>query len=463
MVRALGDLRAGTWLEPAHGNGAFVEAISRLGVRNDRIVAVDLDPAPAVADHLATALRGVDFLEWAKDTDQRFDRIVGNPPFISIAQLPLTLQRSACSVVDLNGRPIGKGANLWYAFVLASLALLRKGGCLAFVLPSAAQFANYCAAGREGVAKAFGSLELYRCTKPLFEHVQDGTLVAVARNYGAGPGLVSRRSFETRAGLAQGLSQSGHVSGHKCPSKKVLGDQPQFTLGAVAEIGLGGVTGDASFFLMNETKRASLDLPVSAFSPVVSKAKHLRSAAMTQIDWDDLRASGERIWLFSPSAGSRDHPRVRHYLRLGRLEGGCNRLGYKVSIRDPWYRTPMPSVPDAFLSGMSQHGPWLCINETQRVNATNTLYVVRFRSGNRLDWYRWALALLSSEARRQLRRIGRRYPDGLLKYEPGSLAKVDLPRLRMDADHKNLYIKATAALLSGNSRLSREIADSISV
>lgn len=463
MVRALGDAKGATWLEPAHGNGAFVEAVARFGVGKKRIIAIDLDKRPAAADRLATTMRGVDFLQWAKETDRRFDRIVGNPPFISIAQLSSSLQKTAASVFDLNGRAIGRGANLWYAFVLASLPLLRKGGCLAFVLPSAAEFANYCAGIRQGVAQAFGRLELYRCGRPLFDDVQDGTLVAVARDYGLGPGLVSQRSFESRAALTQGLTNVGRVAGHRCPSRKTPGNGAGVTLGSVADICLGGVTGDASFFLMNEGKRSELGLPRRAFVRVVSKARHLRSATLTQDDWDNLRTSGERIWLFSPSVAFANHPQIRRYLKLEQIEGGCNRQAYKVSTRDPWYRTPMPSVPDAFLSGMSQHGPWLCINETRGLNATNTLYVVRFLSRNRGDWYLWALALLTSEARRQLRRIGRRYPDGLIKYEPGPLGKIDLPRLKIDADHKALYTKAAAALLSGERGLAREIADSISV
>jgi hypothetical protein len=214
---------------------------------------------------------------------------------------------------------------------------------------------------------------------------------------------------------------------------------------------------------MNENKRASLELPAAAFTPVVSKAKHLRSARLTQKGWDDLKASDERIWLFKPSVALARDSDVRRYLELEPAQGGCNRRAYKVTIRKPWYRTPMPSVPDAFLSGMSQHGPWLCINETPRVNATNTLYVVRFWSRNRRDWYMWALALLSSEARRQIRRVGRRYPDGLVKYEPGSLGGIVLPRLKANADYIGLYAKAVAALLARNAGLAKEIADSISV
>jgi hypothetical protein len=461
MVRALGDAPGASWLEPSHGSGAFVEAIARSGAGNDRIVAVDLDPAIAAADRLATTVRGVDFLQWATETHKRFDRIVGNPPFISIAQLTPSLQKTAASVMDLDGRPIGKGANLWYAFVLASLRLLRKSGCLSFILPSAAEFADYCSSVRRAVGESFGRLELYRCSRPLFDNVQEGTLVVVARDYGMGPSLVSRRSFDSRTSLIKGLSRSGRLNAHKCPKGSVLSSGPRVTFESIANIGLGGVTGDANFFLMNEEKRASLKLPTEALTPVVSKAKHLNSPLLTESLWEHLKSSGQRVWLFNPPVAWSKHPYVKNYLDMDPLQGGCNRKAYKVSIRDPWYRTPMPSVPDAFLSGMSQHGPWLCINETGQVNATNTLYVVKFPSRNRRDWYMWALALLSSEARHQIRRIGRRYPDGLVKYEPGPLGRIALPRLRTDADHKALYVKAATALLARDAGLSREIADSV--
>jgi hypothetical protein len=231
-------------------------------------------------------------------------------------------------------------------------------------------------------------------------------------------------------------------------------------LGTIADIRLGGVTGDASYFLMTEKRRQDLELPSDALTPVVSKARHLRSAFMNRKKWDELKSSGERIWLFNPSEAIAKRLKVKNYLDLAASEGGCTRDAYKVSIREPWYRTPMPKAPDAFLSGMSQYGPWLCINEMDGLTATNTLYVVTFRSRNRADWYQWALALLSSIAQRQIRRIGRRYAEGLVKYEPGPVSKIKLPKLRLDVDYKSLYAQAVAALLGGDRAMARDIADS---
>jgi hypothetical protein len=230
-------------------------------------------------------------------------------------------------------------------------------------------------------------------------------------------------------------------------------------LKSIARIRLGGVTGDASFFLMDDEKRKGLRLPASALTPVVSKARHLRFACLEREQWNELKDSDERVWLFNPKPLlTRQNSRVKSYLYP--KQGGCNREAYKVAGRKPWYRTPLLSRADAFMSGMGQHGPWLCINEMPDLRATNTLYVVSFLRQHRQDRYMWALALLSSIAQRQIRGIGRHYADGLIKYEPGPLGEVELPRLRPDADHRFLYEQAVSALLALDPATAKEIADS---
>jgi adenine-specific DNA-methyltransferase len=167
---------------------------------------------------------------------------------------------------------------------------------------------------------------------------------------------------------------------------------------------LGGVTGDASYFLMNEEKRVSHELPTNALTPVLSKARHLTKASIDKTEWERQKKSGERIWLFNPQKNLVKNSNIRRYLRLKLDKGGCNREAYKVSNRDPWYQTPLPTKVDAFLSSMSQQGPWLCINEMKTLNATNTLYVVTFSDREKSVWYMWALTLFTSSVQRQIRR-----------------------------------------------------------
>ena len=462
IVQALGDEPGLSWLEPSHGPGAFVEAISRLGVSVRRIVAVDLDPAESPADSLATTIRRVDFLKWSLGTRRRFDRIVGNPPFVSIKRLRMSLQGTAASVPDFDGVPIGRGSNTWYAFVLASLRLLKKGGCIAFVLPSAAEFTNYSAGVRSAVHDTFRSLELYRCTRPLFEGVQEGTIVAIARGYGSGPCRVRRKRYTTREGMIQALAQSGKSAGRECRARPAKPSPTMVPLKSIATLRLGGVTGDASFFLMDEAKRQSLQLPTSAFTPVVSKARHVRFAYLRRNVWNELKEADERVWLFNPTPLLiRENWRIRQYLYP--KAGGCNREAYKIVDRKPWYQTPLLSPADAFISGMSQEGPWLCINEFSQLRATNTLYVLRFAHQYRQERYMWALALLTSIAQRQIRGIGRHYADGLIKYEPGPLGEVELPRLRPDENYRMLYDQCVRKLLASDLTAAKDIADSVRI
>ncbi len=448
------------WLEPSHGKGVFVQAISSLGVPRKRIVAIDIDGCFSPLDELADVRRGIDFLEWATKTTLRFNRIVGNPPYVAISRLSERLRQSALSVVDLNDATIPASANLWYAFVLASIRLLSIGGSLAFVLPSAAEFADYSAHIRNNITEQFARLDLFRCARPLFENVQEGTLVALARGFRGGPGLVRRRSFPSRQALIEGLRISHDLPGHKCPSKLRPLCSKTVQLQSVARISIGGVTGDASFFLMNDSRREQLELPIAAVRRVVSKAKHLRSAMLDDEEWASLKKNDERVWLFHPSPALLKHPAVRRYMRLGSDKGGCHRDALKIRFRRPWYRTPMPPKPDAFLSGMSQMTPWICINGTRNVTATNTLYVIRFQTRNTEEWYKWCLAMLSSKAWNQIRRIGRRYPDGLLKWEPGNLGTVELPNSSIERNFKSLYRQAIDALYAKDLRLARDIADS---
>jgi adenine-specific DNA-methyltransferase len=496
IVGSLGDQPQLSWLEPSHGKGAFLNAMANLGVARERIVAVDLDRTTSEADILATTLRGVDFLRWAAETEQRFDRIVGNPPYVSIERLPAMLQHTAESILDLNEEPIGRGANVWYAFVLSSIRLLKSGGSFGFVLPSAAEFADYSAEMRILLRRSFCSVEIFRCRRPLFSEVKEGSIVAIARGYGSNQRLFRRTAYATPADLIRSIGYSGGLEppgregeasersseaarghsprcsltserGRSTRSERRVRDLSKATssslveLGHIATIRIGGVTGDASYFLMNEQKRRLLNLPASALTPVVSRARHLRYALMAKKEWSQLKEAGERVWLFKPGSAAEKNLYVRRYLELSASEGGCNRAALKVANRSPWFHTPLPESPDAFLSGMAQHTPWLCINELQGLNATNTLYVLRFRETRRVDRYMWALAMLSSVAHSQLRSIGRQYADGLVKYEPGSLCKIMLPRIEVGEDHKLLYMRAVEALLSGDSSTARKIADSV--
>jgi SAM-dependent methyltransferase len=116
----------GSVLDPACGDGVFLERGRARGVRVDGI---EIDPRVAppgalVGDFLATAPRP-------------YDAIVGNPPYV----------RQELVAPEIKRR-VGGRADLAIAFVQHALDFLRPGGRLAFVLSQAALDADYAEALR---------------------------------------------------------------------------------------------------------------------------------------------------------------------------------------------------------------------------------------------------------------------------------------------------------------------------
>jgi len=464
MVRALGDHPDARWLEPGVGRGVFLDVLSESGVPRNRIRAIDVDPQRGQSDRLAVTSRPVDFLRWSQRTKQRFDRIVGNPPYVPIRRLAPSLRDAAMSIKALGGGRVPLGANTWYAFICASLDVLKANGSLAFVLPAAWEYADYAAPLRDRLQSQFETFAVYRCRSPLFQEVLEGAVVIVGQGYRKAPWHSERHEYASPERMIR-MVANGSTNGKAKPRKATWRRGPparagSISLGDIMDFRLGGVAGDVDYFLMDETDRRERGLPEAAMRRVVTKAEHIKRAALTGADWSGLRDSGARIWLFSPPERLLSHRAVKEYLALGQVKGGCATDRFKIRNRIPWYRTPLPRSVHGFVSGMSGGGPWICISEMERLNATNTLYTVTFRqalSGN--GKYAWALSLLTSPARTALGGNCRIYAQGLRKHEPGDLARTPVPRPSRVRGAKGTYRRALKLLLEGDEAGASRLAD----
>ncbi len=460
LVRALNGGPADRWLDPCVGTGAFLRALHGAGVARERIHAFDIERCSSLADGLAHTRRGVDFVAWADISDHLFDRIICNPPYLSLGRVPKRLRDAALVTSLPNGSRIRLRSNYWVAFLCRALQRLRTGGHLGFILPASWDHADYASVMRERIPRAFRSFDVFRTRDRLFGDVQDGCIVIVGRGFGEPHVHFGRRDCDTAAELAASLSHPAPKAVEPATKECGVRTSCERRFGDVAEVLIGGVTGDAHFFLLKESERRDLGLPLDAVRPVLTKARQLRAAEIGPIEWNIHLESGERIWLFDPSPNVCRHPKVKDYLSLQEERGGCHRRGFKVSQRDPWYRVPLPARIDGFLSGMSIHGPWLSLRTMPRLAATNTLYIVRFKSAKTIEeMAAWSLALLSSRTRTAAFKVGRIYADGLLKFEPRDLAALPLPVPATFSGARNAYRKAVTKLLSGDHDGAQAIAD----
>jgi hypothetical protein len=363
--------------------------------------------------------------------------------------------------VDEEGLLRLKG-NYWCAFVLSAIRTLRLGGGLAVVLPAAWDYARYAGRVRAAVMRAFGDVTVVRSAMPLFPGVLDGAVVVIAKERGKQPATLRRVevSDATEASrVLQAIADRKPLANASTVRTIVQPRRRQISLKDVMDVRIGGVTGDAHYFLLTEQERKAFGLPVAAMRPVITRARHLRSAFLTAAQWRKLLDAGERVWLFSPPASLVKHAAVAAYLRAGR-SGACRVNGYKIQARKPWCRTRLPEQIDGFLSGMSKKLPFLAVKQMPSLSATNTLYVVRFRATvDPPTKFAIGTSLLTSQMRRELGSRARVYADGLLKFEPAELGALRLTFPERLVGARAAFSAATTRLLAGDEAGASAIAD----
>jgi adenine-specific DNA-methyltransferase len=454
VVDALAPVPGLTWLEPCIGSGALLEALNGAGVAPGWVTGVDLEKRRRKADRFCRKIRrGKDFLTWAQKTRTKFDRIIANPPYVALSKVSPRLLDAALRVKDPDGNLVRKSANYWFAFLCASLGLLKPEGSLAFILPAAWDYADYAEPLRRRLVDLFRVVEVHRCLKPMFDQVSDGSIVLIAKGFGVSGRQLVRYEYDSLQHLVRKLPLTA------APPRIALSDSGRRRLGDVISLKLGGVTGDARYFLLTETQRQLRELPETALVPVLSRARHIESGHITRAHWETLKGTGHRVWLFRPEEGVLDDLAVKDY-RLYGENGGCNVEGFKIRERDPWYQTPMPLTVHGFMTGMSKHGIWCCLNEMPGLSATNTLYVVAFKDAvTQEERAAWSLALLTTPVQRSLQGLGRLYPDGLRKFEPGDLLELKVPEPVRDQGALDRYLEAVSKLMMGDADGAGRIAD----
>jgi adenine-specific DNA-methyltransferase len=462
MVEAIVNGLDQRWLEPSCGKGSFIQAINSYGVPRDRIIGVDLDIQKSSGDRFGRVSRGIDFLTWSLTRKGKFDCVAGNPPYVAIRALPKSLRNIAASILDLDGNAVGTRANIWYPFLLRSVEMLRNGGNLAFVLPAASEYANYASLGRKQLTSLFARVDLIRSRRPLFQDVSEGVVVVIAKGKGLPGRLFRRHEVEDLDSVIQTIRQIDDTKARNCRvSTTRTINHNMIYLRDVIKIQIGAVTGDSGYFVLTENQRLDLKLPKRSVVPILSRCSHVLTAAHNRKSWEKLRDSGERIWLFRPTDNVVENLPVRKYLLLTENDGGCHLNRYKVRNRQPWYLTPLPPTPDLFLTGMSSHGLWMCLNEHPKLTATNTLYVGAFRETlTNNQKYSWALSLLTSQVQKQIGRAKRVYADGLAKFEPSQINGLEIPVPGQIANARSTYRKAVKLFLSGEPTAAAALADS---
>ena len=272
-------------LEPSSGGTVFLRSsISRLadlGCEKPaaRIMACDIDPLACdlarKAGLPASKVRHCDFLDRSEIMKQRFDVVLGNPPYVRRHRIS---QADRIKLADLSfeGISLNRKASLWAYFVLKSSQLLRKSGRLAFVLPETLLYSDYGRQTLSWLETHFKHCNLISIRERCFVGEGANERVVLALLDGAHEGPAAGTSIKEFQAATEALdyiasldsapqSVLPYINGHVVPqavsqeATTIVDDLLEILnlkrLGDYAKIRIGIVTGNNRFFTFSEAFR----------------------------------------------------------------------------------------------------------------------------------------------------------------------------------------------------------------
>jgi adenine-specific DNA methylase len=436
------------WLEPAAGDGAFIRGMKAIlpanALQRANIRAVELIDTEAAQCELAAKQAGIrarvanaSFFEWATESDETFDAVVGNPPYVRYQFVSQHDRALAERLVGSLGVVLRGVSNLWIPFALISLARLRDDGAFALVLPSELFCTTSGGQFRAYLIEKFTDLEINLFPRGTFSDILQDVVVVSGRK--AMNDADSRRVIFTEHGetvrAAWGhqvprsaeswhrflLSEQEHAA---FVEATMLGSFHSF--GELARLEVAIVTGANNFFTVSDATVADYRLQPWTV-PLLARTADAPGIVFSHDDYEAARKRGSRSWLLDFSA---DRPvpssksRVTEYLALGVSQGLPGR--YKCRIRKPWYRVPHIKRGSLMMTKRAHHHHRLLLNVAE-VFTTDTVYRGEMRlpfAGRAADVvaaFQNTMTLLSCEIE------GRTYGGGVLELVPSEIARLTVP------------------------------------
>lgn len=439
-----------TVLEPSVGDGIFLRHLikHKLSASTESFVGIEILDTEAQkcrevgrSAPFDVAVENVNALEWAADTNNAVDVVVGNPPFVRyqfVSKLDL-------QAVERLGKRIGVAfrgvSNLWIPILMGSLARLRANGIMSLVVP--AEIFTGLSAGdvRAWLIENFEHLRVDIFAPGSFPGVLQEVVVISGRRVGDdGNGLAGKEVLFVEHSSRGGTRSWSHCIARSCESwtryllaplqldalKEAKSLPSVQAFGNVAKLEVSLVTGANDYFSVTSKQVEQLQLHRWA-EPLLPRIRHAEGLVYGREDHEATDANGAKAWLLD-FGKHRPEPKGFHgaaeYIEAGETQGLHKR--YKTSIRSPWYRVPSVWAGRLMLSKRSHWFHRLVLNDASALT-TDTIYrgnLLPLYAGQEEDLvgvFHNSLTLLTAEIE------GRSFGGGVLELVPSEIARLSIP------------------------------------
>jgi adenine-specific DNA methylase len=432
-------------LEPSCGDGVFLEEIRKEKYEYNSVTAIELDEIEANKSKKIkldkTKIINSDFHDFCINTKQKFDLVVGNPPYIRFQYFDKKQQKFASNIFEKANLKYSKLTNAWVSFVVGSSLLLKEQGKIGFVLPAEILQVSYAQPLREFLGQFYNKINIVSFEKLVFPDIQQEVVLLLCEKNKTKTHLIEHLELRDAEEL-----QKLNVSKLKSPKKKIDFKSNKWTfyfldqkeidflerlqskktiskLGEYAKVEVGITTGSNPFFTVPLSTVEQYNLDKYA-KPLVGRSVQVPSVIFTKKDWTKNRNSEARTHFlsFPKIKDLNDSLGAKDYIALGE-EDEINK-GYKCRIRDEWQIVPSQRISDALFIRRNNKYPKLIINDAKAFT-TDTMHRVTIKENVEIKAltasYYNSLSFAFAEI------CGRSHGGGVLELMPNEVERILLP------------------------------------
>lgn len=439
-------------LEPSCGDGVFLEEIQKGGYKYKSVTAIEFDEIEAEKakriDLDNTTVINADFHDYCINTKQKFDLVVGNPPYIRYQYFDKEQQEFASQIFGKAKLKYSKLTNAWVSFVVGSSLLLKEEGKIGFVLPAEILQVTYAQPLREFLAHFYNKINIISFEKLVFPDIQQEVILLLCEKNNSNTHLIEHLELKNAEEL-----EALDVLKLKSPKKKIDFKSNKWTfyfleqneidfleklqndktiprLKEYAKVEVGITTGSNPFFTVPLSIVQFYNLEKYA-KPLVGRSVQVPSAIFTKNDWIKNRDFEARTHFLSfpkmkelnGAIGAKD------YISWG--EENNIHKGYKCRIRDEWQIVPSQRISEALFIRRNNLYPKLIINEAEAFT-TDTMHRVTVKDKANIKAltasYYNSLSFAFAEI------CGRSHGGGVLELMPNEVERILLPYNENNAD-----------------------------
>lgn len=452
-------------LEPSCGDGVFFEQMQNLNMDFTSFLGIELDEEEAnkaLAIDLPDAeIQNRDFHEFCLTTNQRFDLVVGNPPFIRYQYYDQSLQSLAADIFKKAKLKYSKLTNAWVTFIVGSSLLLKERGKIAFVVPADILQVSYAKQLRNHLIKTFNQVNIISFEQLVFDDIQQEVVLLLCEKDGSGRHNIDHVDVKDISAL-QFLLNGGLHFNKKTVNKdsdkwsyyflseeeisfiENLSSNAEHHIGDYASVEVGITTGANQYFTVPKSIVDFYGLDDFA-KPMVGRSVQVSSLDFTTHDWQKNVNKGSRAHLlvFRSKEEIANHDGAKEYIASGEADG-INK-GYKTSIRDDWFVIPSVKLSDALFLRRNHLFPRLVLNSAQAYT-TDTMHRVFFKLGTNHKAFVASYYNSLSFAHAEI--VGRNFGGGVLELMPSEVESIYLP---YNEDNDMIFDEIDAMLRKGES------------